>query len=128
METALRTPKAKAKHIVLFVVACIFLAAALFFAYTVVAIRLTPVQFEDQTEEYGVMMLVGVAIGAAAYVFASALMLGFFVLFWCGGTVISTLLAVRRGDKPRWLWASSLVLALLYAALFIGLMAVWLLF
>jgi hypothetical protein len=35
-----------------------------------------------------------------------------FVINWLCGMVIMALLAMERGNKPKWLWAASLTVAL----------------
>ena len=102
--------KAKKKHIVLFVIACVLLAVSAVLACFLMAAHLDPPQVETPEGDplaIGALLLVGVAYGMAMLI-AQAL----FVINWLCGMVIMALLAMERGNKPRWLWVASLTVAL----------------
>ena len=102
--------KAKKKHIVLFVIACVLLAVSAVLACFLMAAHLDPPQVETPEGDplaIGALLLVGVAYGMAMLI-----ALALFVINWLCGMVIMALLAMERGNKPRWLWVASLTLAL----------------
>ena len=102
--------KAERKHIVMFVVACVLLVVSAVLACFLIATHLDPPQVETPEGDplaIGALLLVGVAYGMAMLI-AQAL----FVINWLCGMVIMALLAMERGNKPRWLWVASLTVAL----------------
>ena len=102
--------KAKKKHIVLFVIACVLLAVSAVLACFLMAAHLDPPQVETPEGDplaIGALLLVGVAYGIAVLI-----ALALFVINWLCGMVIMALLAMERGNKPRWLWVASLTVAL----------------
>jgi high-affinity Fe2+/Pb2+ permease len=74
------------------------------------AAHLDPPQVENPEGDplaIGALLLAGVAYGMAMLIAQ-----GLFVINWLCGTVIMALLAMERGNKPRWLWVASLTVAL----------------
>ena len=102
--------KAKKKHIVLFVIACVLLVIATLCACFMLSTVLDPLQLGDPEGDplaTGAVLLVGMA-----YVVAMGIVRIVFFVSWPTGAVIMVLLAVNRGNKPKWLWAASLAGAL----------------
>ena len=102
--------KAEKKHIVLFVVACVLLAVSAVLACFLMATYLDPPQVETPEGDplaMGALLLVG-----AAYGMAMLIALALFVINWLCGMVIMALLTMERRNKPKWLWAASLTVAL----------------
>lgn len=102
--------KAKKKHIALFVIACVLLAVSAVLALFLFSAHLDPPQVGDPEGDplaTGALLLAG-----AAYGMAMLIALALFVVNWLCGTVIMALLAMERGNKPTWLWAASLTVAL----------------
>ena len=102
--------KAKKKHIVLFVIACVLLVIATLCACFMLSTVLDPLQLADPEGDpsaTGAVLLVGMA-----YVVAMGIVRIVFFVSWLTGAVIMVLLAVNRGNKPKWLWAASLAGAL----------------
>lgn len=102
--------KAKKKHIVLFVIACVLLVIATLCACFMLSTVLDPLQLGDPEGDplaTGAVLLVGMA-----YVVAMGIVRIVFFVSWLTGAVIMVLLAVNRGNKPKWLWAASLAGAL----------------
>lgn len=102
--------KAKKKHIVLFVIACVLLVIATLCACFMLSTVLDPLQVGDPE---GDPLATGTAILAGmAYVMAMGIVRIVFFVSWPTGAVIMVLLAVNRGNKPKWLWVASLAGAL----------------
>ena len=104
--------KARKKHIVLFVIACILLTAAVFFACPLISLWMSPPQVEDPTGDplaMGAVVFVGMGLAMAAY-----MSMFLFVIHWMGGIIIMALLALDRKDKPKWLWEASLTITLVF--------------
>ena len=102
--------KAKKKHIVLFVIACVLLVIATLCACFMLSTVLDPLQLGDPEGDplaTGAVLLVGMA-----YVVAMGIVRIVFFVSWLTGAVIMVLLAVNRGNKPKWLWMASLAGAL----------------
>ena len=102
--------KAKKKHIVLFVIACVLLVIATLCACFMLSTVLDPLQLGDPEGDplaTGAVLLVGMA-----YVVAMGIVRIVFFVSWPTGAVIMVLLAVNRGNKPKWLWVASLAGAL----------------
>ena len=102
--------KAKKKHIVLFVIACVLLVIATLCACFMLSTVLDPLQLgnpEGDPLATGAVLLVGMA-----YVVVMGIVRIVFFVSWLTGAVIMVLLAVNRGNKPKWLWAASLAGAL----------------
>ena len=102
--------KAKKKHIVLFVIACVLLVIATLCACFMLSTVLDPLQLGDPEGDplaTGAVLLVGMA-----YVVAMGIVRIVFFVSWLTGAVIMVLLAVNRGNKPKWLWVASLAGAL----------------
>ena len=102
--------KAERKHIVMFVVACVLLAVSAVLACFLIAVHLDPPQVETPEGDplaIGALLLAGVAYGIAVLI-----ALALFVINWLCGMVIMALLAMERRNKPGWLWAASLTVAL----------------
>ena len=102
--------KAEKKHIVLFVIACVLLVVSAVLACFLMAVHLDPPQVENPEGDplaIGALLLAGAAYGMAVLI-----ALDLFVVNWLCGTVIMALLAMERGNKPRWLWVASLTVAL----------------
>ena len=102
--------KAKKKHIVLFVIACVLLVIASLCACFMLSTVLDPLQLGDPEGDplaTGAVLLVGMA-----YVVAMGIVRIVFFVSWPTGAVIMVLLAVNRGNKPKWLWVASLAGAL----------------
>ena len=102
--------KAKKKHIVLFVIACVLLVIATLCACFMLATVLDPLQLGDPEGDplaTGAVLLVGMA-----YIVAMGIVRIVFFVSWPTGAVIMVLLAVNRGNKPKWLWVASLAGAL----------------
>jgi hypothetical protein len=115
------------RHIVLFVIACVLLVTALSAGWDLLDnFLLTDIPAEPPDDGTG-MGLAPALLGEVLKGFALFVLLAALIPVWCGGLVISVLLVMNRTDKPRWLWAASLVLTALYAVLLVGLLAVWLL-
>ena len=98
--------KAMKKHIVLFVIACVLLVVASLCAYFMLSTVLNPLQVGDPEGDplaTGAVLLVGMA-----YVVAMGIVRIVFFVSWPTGAVIMVLLAVNRGNKPKWLWVASL--------------------
>ena len=114
--------KAKKKHIVLFVIACVLLAVSAVLACFLIAVHLDPPQVETPEGDplaIGALLLAGAAYGMAMLI-AQAL----FVINWLCGMVIMALLAMERRNKPKWLWGASLGLVILFGLIAAGLAAV----
>lgn len=110
LNQALPPVKAEKKHVILFAIACVLLAVSLFFAVFLISVHLDPPEAQSPGGDplaMGVLLLAGAAYGMAVLI---ALVL--FVIHWLGGVVIMALLVLERGNKPRWLWAASLTVAL----------------
>ena len=116
--------KAKVKHIVLFVVACVLLAGALFWAFALISLWLAPPQVDAPVEEYGPLGILGVAVVGAAYGLASLMGMLFFGISWGGGQVISLLLAMEKTNKPRRLWIASQILAYAHGAVLLAMIGI----
>ena len=116
--------KAKVKHIVLFVVACVLLAGALFWAFALISLWLAPPQVDAPVEEYGPLGILGVALVGAAYGLASLMGMLFFGISWGGGQVISLLLAMEKRNKPRRLWIASQILAYAHGAVLLAMIGI----
>ena len=102
--------KAKKKHIVLFVIACVLLVIATLCACFMLSTVLDPLQLGDPEGDplaTGAVLLAGMA-----YVVAMGIVRIVFFVSWPTGAVIMVLLAVNRGNKPKWLWVASLAGAL----------------
>ena len=102
--------KAKKKHIVLFVIACVLLVIATLCACFMLSTVLDPLQLGDPEGDplaTGAVLLVGMA-----YIVAMGIVRIVFFVSWLTGAVIMVLLAVNRGNKPKWLWVASLAGAL----------------
>lgn len=102
--------KAKKKHIALFVIACVLLAVSAVLAFFLFSVHLDPPHVGDPEGDplaTGALLLAG-----AAYGMAMLIALALFVINWLCGTVIMALLAMDRENKPGWLWAASLTVAL----------------
>lgn len=102
--------KAKKKHIVLFVIACVLLVIATLCACFMLSTVLDPLQLGDPEGDplaTGAVLLVGMA-----YVVAMGIVRIVFFVSWPTGAIIMVLLAVNRGNKPKWLWVASLAGAL----------------
>ena len=119
--------RAKAKHVVLFAVACVMLVWALFWAYALISMRLASPQMDAPAEEYGPLGILGAAVAGAAYGLATLMGMLFFGISWGVGQVVSALLAMEKRDKPRGLWVASRVLAYVHTALLICTVGLWLL-
>ena len=102
--------KAEKKHIVLFAVACVLLAISAVLACFLMAAHLDPPQVE--TPEGDPLAIGALLLAGAAYGMAVLIALVLFVVHWLCGMVIMALLAMERGNKPKWLWVSSLTVAL----------------
>ena len=103
---ALPSVKAEKKHIVLFVIACVLLVVASLCACFMLSTVLDPLQVGDPEGDplaTGAVLLVGMA-----YVVAMGIVRIVFFVSWPTGAVIMVLLAVNRGNKPKWLWVASL--------------------
>ena len=114
--------KAKRKHIVLFVIACVLLVVSAVLACFLMAAYLDPPQVETPEGDplaIGALLLAGAAYGMAMLI-AQAL----FVINWLCGMVIMALLAMERRNKPKWLWGASLGLVILFGLIAAGLAAV----
>ena len=102
--------KAEKKHIVLFVIACVLLVIATLCACFMLSTVLDPLQLGDPAGDplaTGAVLLVGMA-----YVVVMGIVRIVFFVSWLTGAVIMVLLAVNRGNKPKWLWVASLAGAL----------------
>ena len=102
--------KAEKKHIVLFVIACVLLAVSAVLACFLMAAHLDPPQVE--TPEGDPLAIGALLLAGAAYGIAVLIALALFVVNWLCGMVIMALLAMERENKPGWLWAASLTVAL----------------
>ena len=102
--------KAEKKHIVLFVIACVLLVVSAVLACFLMAVHLDPPQVENP--EGDPLAIGALLLAEAAYGMAMLIALALFVINWLCGMVIMALLAMERGNKPRWLWVASLTLAL----------------
>ena len=103
--------KAQKKHIALFVIACVLLTVSAVLALFLFSVHLDPPQVGDPEGDplaIGALLLAGVAYGMAMLI-----ALALFVVNWLCGTVIMVLLAMERRNKPKWLWAASLTVALI---------------
>lgn len=110
MDLTVPPVKAQKKHIALFVIACVLLAVSAVLALFLFSVHLDPPQVGDPEGDplaTGALLLAG-----AAYGMAMLIALALFVINWLCGTVIMALLAMERENKPTWLWAASLTVAL----------------
>ena len=110
LDQALPPVKAQKKHIALFVIACVLLVIATLCACFMLSTVLDPLQLGDPEGDplaTGAVFLVGMA-----YVVAMGIVRIVFFVSWPTGAVIMVLLAVNRGNKPKWLWVASLAGAL----------------
>ena len=114
--------KAEKKHIVLFVIACVLLAVSAVLACFLMAVHLDPPQVE--TPEGDPLAIGALLLAGAAYGMAMLIALALFVVNWLCGMVIMALLAMERGNKPKWLWGASLGLVILFGLIAAGLAAV----
>ena len=124
--------RAKTKHVVLFVIACVLLAGALFWAFILASMQIAPPRMEGSlegtAEEYGPVGILGALAAGAVYGLLTLLSMLFFGISWGGGQVISALLAMEKRDKPRWLWMSSRVVAFVNLGLVLALVGIRILF
>ena len=110
MDLTVPPVKAEKKHVVMFVIACVLLVIAALCACFMLSTVLDPLQLGDPEGDplaTGTAILVGMA-----YVMAMGIVRIVFFVSWLTGAVIMVLLAVNRGNKPKWLWAASLAGAL----------------
>ena len=110
LDQALPPVKAQKKHIALFVIACVLLVIATLCACFMLSTVLDPLQLADPEGDplaTGAVLLVGMA-----YIVAMGIVRIVFFVSWPTGAVIMVLLAVNRGNKPKWLWVASLAGAL----------------
>lgn len=110
MDLTVPPVKAEKKHIALFVIACVLLAVSAVLALFLFSTHLDPPQVGDPEGDplaTGALLLAGAAYGMAVLI-----ALDLFVVNWLCGTVIMALLAMERRNKPGWLWAASLTVAL----------------
>ena len=110
MDLTVPPVKAEKKHIALFVIACVLLAVSAVLALFLFSAHLDPPLVEDPVGDplaTGALLLAGAAYGMAVLI-----ALALFVVNWLCGTVIMALLAMERRNKPKWLWAASLTVAL----------------
>ncbi len=113
--------KARKKHIVLFVIACVLLAGTLLCLYGFADPAILSKPSEPAEPQLpGGSFLIGLLLVLAAYY-----VMGGFAFCWCGGQVISVLLAMDRKNKPKWLWVASLVLVLVYLACILVMLGLW---
>ena len=111
MDLTVSPVKAQKKHIALFVIACVLLAVSAVLALFLFSAHLDPPQVGDPEGDplaTGALLLAG-----AAYGMAMLIALALFVINWLCGTVIMALLAMDRGNKPKWLWVASLTVVLI---------------
>ena len=88
----------------------LLLAVSAVLAFFLFSAHLDPPQVGDPEGDplaTGALLLAG-----AAYGMAMLIALALFVINWLCGTVIMALLAMDRGNKPKWLWVASLTVAL----------------
>lgn len=120
--------RAQRKHVVLFVIACVMMAGLLFFFLPALLELLTetPSAPSESVESQlpGGEVLAGVLV-AAAYAMADLILLVGFGLCWGLGQVVSALLAMDKRNKPRWLWAASLALAVANGAVLVVMAGIW---
>ena len=117
--------KAKKKHIVLFVIACVLMAGMLSCLVEFAELRAyEPPEESVESQLPGGEILAGV-VAAAAFALAEAMMVGGFAVCCVGGGVISALLAMDRKNKPKWLWISSLALAVTNGAALAVMAGIW---
>ena len=109
--------RARKKHTVMLVTACVLLAGALVCGCMMVSLRVSPPGWEDPGEEYGSLGSMAWLLSEAVYALMTLIVTFLFGISWAGWQVISTLLAMEKRNKPRGLWIASLVIALVYAAL-----------
>lgn len=119
--------RAQRKHIVLFVVACVFLLISLSGAWDLVEVFLLPDAPSPPADEGMEMGLSVALLGVVLEGFALFVLLVAVIPCWCMGTVLTVLLAMNKHDKPKWLWAASLGLAVAFGLIAVGLIAAWIL-
>ena len=111
MDLTVPPVKAEKKHIALFVIACVLLAVSAVLALFLFSAHLDPPLVgnpEGDPLATGALLLAGAAYGMAVLI-----ALALFVVNWLCGTVIMVLLVMERRNKPKWLWAASLTVALI---------------
>ena len=123
-------PRARTRHIVQFVVACVLLAGAVGFLL-MPALLFQPVELPDEPSDFAESTIPGAAILAVMVMglgmaIAQMIALGGFALCWVVGAVIAVLLAMNKTNKPRWLWVASLALAFAYLAVLAVMSWIWL--
>ena len=118
--------RARKKHMVLFVIACILLGGTVFCTVSFWGI-MEPVESSGAVESQlpGGEIVAGLLV-AAAFALAKLILLVGFFFCWGGGQVISALLAMNKEDKPRWMWVASLVLAWVNVACAAAVISIWL--
>lgn len=120
--------RAQRKHVVLFVIACVMMAGLLFFFLPALLELLTETSSAPsesvESQLPGGEVLAGVLV-AAAYAMAELILLVGFGLCWGLGQVVSALLAMDKRNKPRWLWAASLALAVANGAVLVVMAGIW---
>ena len=124
--------KVKKRHIVLFILSCVFLFIAVLGARDLLEMFLLPdaplaegaVLPDAEGAEMGLFfVLLGETLRGATL----ALLLVGFVPYLCAGEVLSVILCSRRHGKPLWLWGIALGLAILFGLIAVGLLVVWIL-
>ena len=73
------------------------------------------------------VLVIFVVLGVVLEGFALFVLLVAVIPCWCMGTVLTVLLAMSKHDKPKWLWAVSLGLAVAFGLIAAGTLAAWIL-
>ncbi len=112
--------KAQTKHIVLFVIACVLLAGTLLCLYGFADLAMISDEPIVDAQLPGGEFFLGLMLLLAGYAVVSG-----FAVCWGGGQVISALLAMDKGNKPRWLWVASLALTIVNVICLAFMLGIW---
>lgn len=104
------TPRVRAqkKYVVLFVIACVLFAGVLLCLNEFTdMVRLANDPLDD-AQLPGAEFFVGVGLLLVGYA-----LIAVFSVCWSGCQAMSIILVCKKGNKPRWMWMASLILAIL---------------
>lgn len=117
--------KAQKKHVVLLILSGVLLLISLSGAWDLVEFLLLPEASSPPADEGMEMGLSVALLGVVLEGFALFVLLVAVIPCWCMGTVLTVLLAMSKHDKPKWLWAASLGLAVAFGLIAAGTLAAW---
>ncbi len=115
----------KKRHVVLLILSCVLLLISLSGAWDLAEVFLLPDAPTPPSDQGTGMGWFGVFLGEVLRGFGLFVLLAAVIPCWGLGTVIAVLLTMNKQDKPKWLWVASLVLALVYLAAMLVMLALW---